>query len=136
MSEQANEQVVLRLYAAFGQGDMQGIMDVLAEDVDWLFVGRPEDVPFAGQRHGHEQMKEFFGIVGETAGEIYEFGPREVMSFDDKVLVLGHERVRVRATGRVFETDWAHLFTVHDGKIVRLREFYDTATMAEAFRGG
>jgi uncharacterized protein len=136
MSEQANEQVVLRLYAAFGQGDMQGIMDVLAEDVDWLFVGRPEDVPFAGQRHGHEQMKEFFRIVGETAGEIYEFGPREVMSFDDKVLVLGHERVRVRATGRVFETDWAHLFTVHDGKIVRLREFYDTATMAEAFRGG
>jgi ketosteroid isomerase-like protein len=136
MSEQANEQAVQRLYTAFGQGDMQGIMDVLAEDVDWLFVGRPEDVPFAGPRHGHEQMKEFFGIVGETVGEIYEFGPREVMSFDDKVLVLGHERVRVRATGRVFETDWAHLFTMHDGKIVRLREFYDTATMAEAFRGG
>lgn len=134
MSEQANEQVVYRLYEAFGQGDIQGILDTLSEDVDWLFVGRPEDVPFAGQRRGHEQMKEFFGIVGETVAEIYEFGPREVMSFDDKVLVLGHERVRVRATDRVFETDWAHLFTVREGRITRLREFYDTATMAEAFR--
>lgn len=135
MNEQANEQVVQRLYTAFGQGDMQGILDVLAEDVDWLFVGRPEDVPFAGHRHGHEQMKEFFGTIGETVAEIYEFGPREVMSFDDKVLVLGHERVRVGATDRVFETDWAHLFTVREGKIVRLREFYDTAAIAEAFRG-
>ena len=134
MNEQANEQVVQRLYAAFGQGDMQGILDTLAEDVDWLFVGRPENVPFAGHRHGHDQMKEFFGIVGEAVAEIYEFGPREVMSFDDKILVLGHERVRVRATDRVFETNWAHLFKVRDGEIARLREFYDTATMSEAFR--
>lgn len=128
-----NERVVLRLYTAFGQGDMPGILDTLAEDVDWLFVGRPEDVPFAGHRHGHDQMREFFGIVGETV-EPLEFGPREIMAFEDKVLVLGHERVRVRATDRVFETDWAHLFTLRDGKISRLREFYDTATLAEAFR--
>ena len=135
MSEQGNEQVVHQLYTAFGRGDMPGILDTLAEDIDWLFVGRPEDVPFAGHRRGHEQMEEFFGIVGETV-EPLEFGPREVMSFDDKVLALGHERVRVKATDRVFETDWAHLFTLSNGKIVRLREFYDTATMAEAFRGG
>jgi ketosteroid isomerase-like protein len=43
--------------------------------------------------------------------------------------------VRVRANGREFETDWVHLFTVRDGQIVRLREFYDTAVMAEAFLG-
>jgi ketosteroid isomerase-like protein len=56
------------------------------------------------------------------------------MAFDDKVLALGNERVAVRATGKIFETEWAHLFTMQDGKIVKLREYYDTATMAAAFR--
>ncbi|MEZ4674168.1 MAG: hypothetical protein R2932_08005 [Caldilineaceae bacterium] len=56
------------------------------------------------------------------------------MPFDDKVLSLGHERVLVRRTGKIFETDWAHLFTIQSGKIVKLREYYDTATMAEAFK--
>lgn len=133
MADSQNVQVVEQLYASFGRGDMPAILGVLDENVDWLFVGRPGDVPFAGQRHGHQQMIEFFTIVGQSL-EVHEFGPREIMAFDDKVLVLGHERVRVRATDRFFETDWIHLFTIQDSKIVRLREFYDTATMAAAFR--
>ncbi len=134
MAGSANVQVVEQLYTAFGGGDVPGILGVLSEDVDWLFVGRPQDVPFAGPRRGHQQMIEFFTIVGQTV-EVFEFGPSEIMAFDDKVLVLGHERVRVRATDKIFETDWAHLFTIQDGKIVRLREFYDTATIAAAYRG-
>ncbi|NJN83625.1 MAG: nuclear transport factor 2 family protein [Caldilineaceae bacterium] len=134
MNQQENIQVVNNLYMAFGRGDMPAILNVLAQDVDWLFVGRPEDVPFAGSRQGHEQMMEFFTIVGHTV-DVLEFGPREIMAFDDKVLVLGHERVRVKATDQVFETDWAHLFTVQNGKITHLREYYDTATMAAAFHG-
>ena len=134
MAGSANIQVVEQLYTAFGGGDVPGILGVLSEDVDWLFVGRPQDVPFAGPRRGHQQMIEFFTIVGQTV-EVFEFGPSEIMAFDDKVLVLGHERVRVRATDKIFETDWAHLFTIQDGKIVRLREFYDTATIAAAYRG-
>jgi ketosteroid isomerase-like protein len=133
MDGSQNVQVVEQLYAAFGRGDMPTILGLLDEQVDWLFVGRAEDVPFAGQRHGHQGMIEFFTIVGQTA-EVHEFGPREIMAFDDKVLVLGHERVRVRATDRFFETDWAHLFTIQDGKITRLREYYDTAAIAAAYR--
>lgn len=132
MNTQNNLQVVQALYTAFGQGDMSTILNLLAEDVDWFFNGRAEDVPFAGQRSGHAQMIEFFTIVGQTC-EVQEFGPHEMMAFEDKVLSLGHERVGVRATGKVFETDWAHLFTIRNGKIARLREYYDTAAMAEAF---
>ncbi|MBP8002520.1 MAG: hypothetical protein KA314_26415 [Chloroflexi bacterium] len=31
-------------------------------------------------------------------------------------------------------TEWVHLFTVQEGKIVQLRHFCDTATVAAAFR--
>lgn len=135
MNNENNQQiqVVQELYAAFGRADMPAILTLLDEQVDWYFVGRPQDVPFAGQRQGHQQMIDFFVTIAETC-EVLEFGPHEVIPMGDHVLVLGHERVLVKSTNRLFETDWAHLFTVRQGKIVRLREFYDTATMANAFK--
>jgi ketosteroid isomerase-like protein len=133
MSQGDNRQVVLKLYEAFVGGDAPGIFAVLDERVDWLFSGRASDVPFAGHYQGHEGMARFFGTVAPLA-EVHAFGPTEMHAFDDKVLALGHERVTVRATDKSFETDWIHFFTLKDGKIVRLREYYDTATMAEAFR--
>jgi hypothetical protein len=42
--------------------------------------------------------------------EPLEFVPHEIVSFDDKVLVLGYERIRARVTDSVFETEWAHPF--------------------------
>lgn len=126
-------QVVQELYAAFARADMPAILNLLDEEVDWHFVGRPQDIPFAGQRQGHAQMIDFFVTIAETCN-VLEFGPHEVIALGDHVLVLGHEQVQVKATGRIFETDWAHFFTVRDGKIVRLREFYDTAVIAAAFK--
>lgn len=133
MSNETNLEVVQKLYTAFGAGDMPGILSSLSEDIDWIFNARPEDVPFGGHHQGHEGMIKFFSTVGQTV-EILEFGPTEINQMGDKVLVLGHEQVRVRATGKVFQSDWAHFFTVKNGKVVRLREFYDTASLAAAFR--
>ena len=133
MNKQETVQIIQDLYTAFGRGDMPAILGLLAEDVDWHFVGNPADVPFAGCRKGHQEMIEFFTIVAQNC-DVYEFGPHEVMSFDDKVISVGHERVGVKSTDKSFESDWIHLFTVQNGKIVRLQEFYDTATMAAAFR--
>ena len=133
MNEQENVQIVQDLYAAFGRGDMPAILGLLDEEVDWHFVGRPADVPFAGCRKGHQEMIEFFTIVAQNC-DVYEFGPHEVVSFADRVVSLGRERVGVKGTGHIFESDWVHLFTIREGKIVRLQEFYDTATIAAAFR--
>jgi ketosteroid isomerase-like protein len=111
---------------------MPGLLNLLDEQVDWHFNGRPEDIPFGGRWQGRAGMMDFFRAVGETC-EVLAFGPDEVIALGEHVLSLGHERIRVRATGREFETDWAHLFMVQDGQIVRVREFYDTAVMAKAF---
>ena len=63
-----------------------------------------------------------------------QFEPREFLDAENRVVSLGHERAKVGATGKIFEGDWAHVFDFAEGKIKRVREFYDTATMAEAFR--
>lgn len=134
MNEKNEVAVVQDLYTAFGQGDLPAILAVLDEEVDWFFNGRSSDIPFAGHRQGHQQMIAFFATVAETC-EVQAFGPHEMLTCGEYVVSLGSERVLVRATGRVFETEWVHLFTIRNGKIVRLREYYDTAVMAEAFKG-
>lgn len=126
-------QVVQDLYAAFGRGDMEAILSTLDENVDWHFNGRAQDVPFAGRWQGHAKAVDFFRTVAMSC-EVLEFGPHEIIPMGEHVLSLGHERVQVRATGQTFETEWAHLFTVRGGKVARLREYYDTAAMAAAFR--
>ena len=41
-----------------------------------------------------------------------------------------------RASGRRFESDIVHMFTVTDGKVSRLLDFFDTAALVEAYRPG
>ena len=131
---QTNLQVVESLYSAFGRGDVPSLLNLLHDDIDWHFVGLPEHVPHGGHFHNKEQVLVFFGTVAQTA-QVLEFGPTEMSAFDDKVVSLGHERVIATATGKEFETDWIHYFTIRDGKVIRVREFYDTARMAAAYKG-
>lgn len=132
MSEQENTQLVQRIYAAFGQGDIPVIMSLMAEDVEIRLPGPPE-IPLAGTWHGHEGAGKFFQVIA-TTGEVQQFEPREFIAQGDNVVVLGHERVTAKPTGRSWETDWAMVWTVRDGKVALLREFHETAAIAEAFR--
>lgn len=66
--------------------------------------------------------------------DIVEFQPLQFIAQGDTVVVLGREKVKVKATGKTFETHWAHAFTVKGGKIAKVQEYTDTATIAAAFR--
>lgn len=132
LAHQENIALVQHLYTAFAQGDIPLLLSVLSDDIDWLFYG-PGEIPFAGHYRGKAEVAGFFAKAMETS-DFMEFEPREFLPGANSVLVQGHERVRAKATGRVWETEWAHVFTIEGGKIVRLREYYDTAVMVEAFR--
>jgi uncharacterized protein len=130
MSEQANVRTVEAIYAAFGRGDLGAVLTTLAEEVTWRHP-RPDDIPWGGERHGRDAVAEFF-IATNRYLEVEEFTPEQFVARDDQVIVFGHERMRTRAGGRVYGTDWVHVFTMRDGKIVGFREYTDTATIVEA----
>jgi ketosteroid isomerase-like protein len=131
--QEENIALVKQLYAAFAEQNIASLLQVLSDDIDWLFYG-PSDIPFAGHYCGHQQVASFFAKALETS-EFLLFEPREFLPGSNMVLVQGFERVRVKANGRVWETDWAHVFTIGNGKIIKLREYYDTSVMVTAFRG-
>ena len=133
-NEQGNVQIVQRGYAAFGRGDIPAVLEMLTEDVEWVGAGSAEVLPWAGQRRGREQVGQFFQALGGTL-EFETFEPQQFIAQGDTVVVLGTERVRVRPSGRIVDTDWVMVFTLRDGKIARFRDYHDTAPLLAALRG-
>ncbi len=141
MSDRTNEDVVRhnvdvvqRTYEAVGRGDVPAVLDLLTDDVEWTLQG-PSVIPFARTRHGHTAVSEFFSQVGETL-EFQQFEPREFVAQGDTVVVLGYERSLNKHTGRTLEQEWAHVYTLRDGKIARGRFFEDTAAHVAGLDAG
>ena len=132
MNEVANADTVRDCYEKFGKGDIPGLLDRCAEDIDWT-VPEIENAPFAGSRHGKESVAEFFSQLA-GAEDITDFEPREFITQGDRVVVLGRSTATVRSTGRHYSTEWVHVFTVKDGKMTNFHEFFDNAAASRAFQ--
>ena len=117
--------VVQQAYEAFGRQDVPAILNLVAEDVDWEFVG-PASLAYAGRRRNHKQVADFFAAVAR-ADEIHAFEPREFIAAGEHVTVLGWESATAVESGAKFQSDWVHVFTVKKGKVTRWRGFANTA---------
>ena len=58
MSTEESVQVVKDGFAAFGRGDIQGLLGLLSEDVEWHIPG--EGLPLAGTYRGRDAVGQFF----------------------------------------------------------------------------
>jgi ketosteroid isomerase-like protein len=69
MQEQQNIDLIKRVYAAFGKGDIDTIIDALADQLTWRFwrFDVPSVIPYAGEYKTPEQVKAgFFGSLAST----------------------------------------------------------------------
>jgi len=131
MSTQSNVELVQSAYAAFGAGDLQKLLGLMASDIVWEFPAS-QAIPWAGTYQGPGEVARFFSALMEhSEPEVFE--PLHFVASEAHVIALGRERFRVRSTGRTWACEWAHAFTVQDGKIASFREYTDTAAMTVAF---
>jgi uncharacterized protein len=132
MSEQ-NTEIAKQAYENFKSGDMAALLGQFSEGIEWQ-APLVENVPFATGRHsGRGQVEQFFTRLTD-AQDVKTFEPREFIAQGDRVVALGHYSWRVKATGREYEGDWAHVFTIRDGKITGFHEYTDTAAIAAAYQ--
>lgn len=123
--------MVQQAYQSVKAGDVQSLLNLLAEDVQWQ-LPEMENVPFAGTWHGREQVGQFFSTVVQTQ-DVIEFELEEFIAQGDKVVVLGRFSQRVKSTDRISASAWAHVWTVKDGKVIHFREYVDTAAVSRAY---
>ena len=132
MSEQQNLDVVRTIYAAFGRGDLEGILAALDPQVSWRTPGAPA-LPTGGLRRGVSEVREFFGLLLNTF-DFEEFRPADFLAQGDKVVVLGTSREGPKGSGRVVDFRWVHVFTFRSGKIVAFEEPADVTALVAEFR--
>ena len=127
MGVQENVQIVKDAFAAFGRGDIQGLLALLAEDIEWISPGG--SLPPTDTYRGHAAVADFFRKLSETV-EFSSFETREFVAEGDRVLVVGFDSWRAKATNRTFEGHWVMAFTVRNGKVTNVREYVDTLGVA------
>jgi uncharacterized protein len=117
--------VVKAAYSAFARGDIPGILELIPDVVDWRVVG-PPSLPYATTCRTRAEVQRFFEDL-RAAEEVTQFEPREFIDAGDKIVVIGFVAVVMKATGKAFESEWVHIFTVEGGRVSRWLEFFDTA---------
>jgi hypothetical protein len=132
MQEAQNTKLVQDAYAAFGRGDMQALLGCFADDIVWNGVyGTAAHVPTSGERRGKAAVAEFFKQVAANVN-FSTFDPHEFVAAGDKVVALGHYTATT-PVGRGFDADFAMVFTIRHGKVVRFQEFSDSAGINAAY---
>lgn len=126
-----NSDLIRSLYAAFGRGDVKSILDALDPSIEWLSNGDARIIPWGGRRGGLSGAASFFEALADNL-DFEAFEPRDYFEDGDTVVVLGRTRARVKSGGGVFDSDWAHVFSFKNGRLLRFREFYDTKSIADA----
>ena len=125
----ANLDVVQEIYAAFGRGDVPGILKHLADDVDWEYGYRanPSPVPWLRAGTGHAGASEFFMNL-MTGLDMRGFRVNGLAEGPNLVIAIVDVDAVVRSTGQpIEERDEAHVWHFGaDGKVARFRHCADT----------
>jgi uncharacterized protein len=123
-------QTVEAMYAAFARGDVPGVLALLDPNVEWV---TPATLPWSRGRYaGRDGVRQYFMSFAEALDEA-SVEPHELIDCDERVVALGEERARVRATGERFASPFSHVIRVRDGLVAELRGHVDTAAIRSAF---
>jgi ketosteroid isomerase-like protein len=135
VQEAQNLGIVQSAHAAFGRGEIETLLTYLAEDIVWRGVyGAGPHVPTAGESRGKPAVAEFFK---QLAGNVVfsHFEPKDFIATGDKVVALGHYTATT-PINKGFDSDFAMVFTLRDGKVTQFQEFCDSAAVNEAYTPG
>ena len=121
-----NVEVVQAAYDAFRSGNLDGVGEHFAENVEW---DTPDSLPLGGVVRGRSAVLGNFSEIPQYWSE-FSVNPDEYIDAGDHVVVRGVQRAT--GAGGSFESRYLHLFTLSDGKVVRGEFIADTAKAKEA----
>ena len=132
--EEENVSKVKRLYDSFKRREVHSIMDMFADDAVMHGPAPSGVVPWGGTYNGRSGVAQFFKALGESL-EPQQFDLNDFIAQDNKVVVLGYQTGRAKPTGRPYEIEFVHVWTIRDdGKFIEFRVYNDTASLVEALR--
>ena len=126
-----NVRSVEALYVAIDADDHPAIHNLVAKDLSWEVL---KNYPEGGDYLCADAVFEGEGFFPALYAKFDDWHTRRDEHIDAgvQIVTLGRYMGRVIANGARIDVPFAHVWTLRDGKIVRMRQFTDTAEFVSA----
>ena len=127
---QENVETIRGMYEAFGQGDIPKLIGQMEQNIEWneaenfIYADRN---PYIGPQAVLEGV---FGRLG-TEWEGFAVTTEEWLDAGNRIVVLGTYSGRHKSTGKRVRAQFAHIWSVKEGRVVRFQQYTDTKQFAE-----
>jgi len=133
-TSQASFDTVMSFMSAMGTGDMDGMSELMADDMEWRNEGDAR-MPWIGPWKGKEAIFGFLKIFTENVQTKF-WENDDAFASGDTVAVYGRMRLLTTKSGaETPEFTFALRAKVHDGKLVLWNWFEDSYAVSQAFHG-
>ena len=123
-----NGEIISSLYNAFAEGDVPTVLGAMAPDIEW---NEAEGFMYGGKYTGPNAILENVFLKFATEWEGFSVVPDKIVDgSDDNVVSLGTYSGKYLKTGKSMSVPFAHAWEFRDGKIVKMRQYLDTAVVA------
>jgi uncharacterized protein len=125
---QENVEIVRRMAEAFESGGLDAARDFYHPGIEWH---EDPSFPEAGVYRGVEAVEAYNQQFLREFAEIH-YQPRDLVEVDDHVIGNMHIYGRGKASGAEFDMSAWWVFTVENGKVIRVQAYLDRADALEA----
>ena len=133
MTTKENIQIIDSLYNAFSTGDMPTVLGLMHPEIEWN-EAESNSLADGNPYIGPDAILE--GVFARLVAIHEHFGLQDVKVHgmnDNMVLATLRYDAKVKATGKSYNAQAAHLWTLDDeGKITAFQQYVDTKKLADA----
>ena len=131
MSE--NEKTVENMYAAFASGDVPSVLAAFDENIEWR---EAENFPYADGNpyRGPQAIAE--GVFQRLGADwrYWNLQVDEIHGAGDTVVACGRYKAENKKTGRAIDAQFAHVWTIKNGRAAKFQQYADTLQVAAAMK--
>jgi len=120
-----------RAVEAGNRGDVEAVLEELDPEVEWHPALIASLEAEATVYRGHDGVREWFQAASETFPERHT-EVEEIRNLGDRIVAIGHIRMRGKASGAETESPIAYLVEYGNGKATQVRSYLDPQAALEA----
>ena len=129
---QSNVEIVRSAFLAFTDRGFDGLAEFLHPEINWRAIeGAPDDV---GEMNGIEAARRYVQDWPDTFDDFTSEIEEVCDVGGDQVVAVIHNAGRAKRSGVPTELRYAALYTIRDGKVVRIREYVTRTEALQAAR--
>jgi hypothetical protein len=124
VSAMTNKDVVAELFARFSRSDVDGVLDLMTDDVGWRIAGRPELTPAHGVYDKERLRKLFRRMLSQLESGLHMKVVHAIAEGDDVAAEV--ESSGDLKNGRKYRQQYHFAIGFRGGRIASVREYLDT----------